>query len=212
MASVETFEMAPECRFALAYAGKRREAFAALFALDHRLARAAREASEPIIAQMKLAWWRDRFAQPVADWPKGEPLLQALSLWGDDAARLHALVDGWESFAVAGEAGGARDLIAGREAAWLGIAGMLDDRHAPCSVGFAAARYTLAALRDDGFGPPANLIAEAREAKKPLSLPRTLRPFALLGALGERALRTGRPLLGGTPALALALRVGLTGH
>lgn len=208
----ETFEMAPECRLALAYAGKDSEAFAALFALDYRLARAAREASEPIIAQMKLAWWRDRFGEEPADWPVGEPLLAALAGWGEGAGRLGALIDGWEAVGVGGQGKAARELVAGREAAWLALAESLDGSFAPFSVEMAAARFTCAVLLDDGFAVPPDLPAEVLAAKKPLPLPRALRPFAVLGALGERALRTGRPLLGGAPALALALRVGLTGR
>ena len=200
-------------RLALAYsAPDARGQFAALFSLDQRLARATREASEPIIAQMKLAWWRDRFAEGPALWPKGEPLLEQLSGWGGRAARLGALVDGWEAVGIEGESGAARELVAGREAAWLAVAEMLDDRSAPYPVERAAARYTLASLRDEGFRLPPDLVGEAADASEPLPLPRALRPFAVLGALGERALRTGKPLLGGAPALALALRVGLTGR
>jgi hypothetical protein len=55
-----------------------------------------RTAREPMLAQLKLAWWRDRLAADPAVWPKGEPLLARLAQWREPAG-LGALVDGWES-------------------------------------------------------------------------------------------------------------------
>ena len=94
----------PALALALAYAPRdARPVFQDLFALDRRLADAVRQASEPIIAQLKLAWWRDRFAQSPAEWPKGEPLLARLAGWDADISRLGGLVDGWEQIAAAEE-------------------------------------------------------------------------------------------------------------
>ena len=93
----------PSLALALAYAPRdARPVFDDLFALDRRLADAVRQASEPIIAQLKLAWWRDRFAQDRSDWPKGEPLLARLAAWDADVSQLASLVDGWEALLAEG--------------------------------------------------------------------------------------------------------------
>jgi phytoene synthase len=48
------------------------------FALEQRLADAARDGRDAIMIQLRLAWWRDRLAEDATRWPKGEPLLAAL--------------------------------------------------------------------------------------------------------------------------------------
>jgi hypothetical protein len=58
---------------------------------------------------MRFAWWRDRLADDVGKWPKGEPFFAALSQMGDRsqvrevADTLKQLVDIWEELAVADE-------------------------------------------------------------------------------------------------------------
>ena len=67
-----------------------------LFALDARLAEIVRKACEPAMAQLRLAWWREAFARPVATWPSGEPLLACLEVWEGHIPALAKLVDAWE--------------------------------------------------------------------------------------------------------------------
>ena len=93
--------LSPLTRLALAYAPRTaRPAWLAVLALDQRLAGIVRSAREPLLAQIKLAWWRERLAEPVARWPQGEPLLSALAAWDGQAAALVALVAGWEAVLV----------------------------------------------------------------------------------------------------------------
>ncbi len=79
----------------------------ALLVLDRRLAAIMRKTSEPIIAQMRFAWWRDRLGGALDGWPKGEPFFAALAQIGDDAQQQHIaenlkqLVDIWEELAIA---------------------------------------------------------------------------------------------------------------
>jgi phytoene synthase len=75
-----------------------RPAFTLLLQLDARFADIVRKAREPMIAQIKLAWWRDAFAAEPAQRPKGEPLLQALCACGDviPPSALEDLVSAWE--------------------------------------------------------------------------------------------------------------------
>ncbi|HEY6868328.1 MAG TPA: squalene/phytoene synthase family protein, partial [Novosphingobium sp.] len=90
--------MPPLARLALAYAPARLRAdWLAVLALDARLAKVVRQAREPMLAQIRLAWWRERLAADPAGWPRGEPVLAALAAWGEAAPRLVPLVDGWEA-------------------------------------------------------------------------------------------------------------------
>jgi len=88
----------PLSRLALAYAPDvARNAWLTVLALDARLAGIVRQAREPMLAQLRLAWWRDRLLQSVADRPKGEPLLAHLAQWPLSGAECVPLVDGWEA-------------------------------------------------------------------------------------------------------------------
>lgn len=81
-----------------------RAAMTALWALAARLTRLLIEAREPLIAQIKLAWWRDMAAMIASDpdaLPKGEPLLAELrATWGGQAG-LDTLVDAAEAVLLA---------------------------------------------------------------------------------------------------------------
>jgi 15-cis-phytoene synthase len=68
--------MLPPVRLAIRYApAPLRPLFAVLLELDARFADVVGTAREPLIAQMKLAWWRDAVQAPPDQRPKGEPLL-----------------------------------------------------------------------------------------------------------------------------------------
>jgi phytoene synthase len=92
-------ELAPPARLAIAYAPSDvRSAFALLLQIDNRFAEILRNAREPMIAQIKMAWWREAFASAAEMRPKGEPLLQALNEVGDriPLRALEALASAWE--------------------------------------------------------------------------------------------------------------------
>ncbi len=108
--------------------------------------------------QLRLAWWRDRLAEPAADWPKGEPLLQVLTAWDSERAALSALVDGWEA-QVVGEDGG-QALQRARAGAIVALARMAG----------LPANGTIAEAAADW--------ASGRRLRAPL--PRALRPVILL--------------------------------
>jgi len=130
-----------------------------LLAFDHRLADAARPGREAIMIQLRLAWWRDRLAEPAADWPRGEPLLGLLVAWNAERAALGALVDGWEA-QVVGEDGGA-SLDQARAGAIVALVRLAGLAQTPKVVSAAAA------------------WAEGRTLS-PEGLPRALRPLMLL--------------------------------
>lgn len=99
MMADSVLELAPPARLAIAYAPSNvRSAFALLLQIDQRFAEILRDAREPMIAQIKMAWWREAFASPAEARPKGEPLLQALNEAGEliPVIALEALASAWE--------------------------------------------------------------------------------------------------------------------
>ena len=91
--------LAAPAKLAIAYVPAfYRSAFTLLLQIDERLAEILRSAREPMIAQIKMAWWREAFGKASHLRPKGEPLLQALNDSGDviPPAALDALVSAWE--------------------------------------------------------------------------------------------------------------------
>lgn len=208
-------DLPPAQRLALAYAPSRaRMPNLALLALDTRLAAIVRKRGEPLLVQVKLAWWRDMLGSPVADWPLGDPVLDLLRQWQDPAS-LVPLVDGWEALL-------AEDLTP------RVIADFVDGR----GVAFAALARQLGVARPDGARTAARLWALADLAANisagdecalvvdygrgqpgaPL-LPASLRPLAVLAGLASAALqRGGGPLLSGPRSTFTALRIGFTGR
>ncbi len=152
--------LSPPERLAIAYAPRAlRPAWTGLLALDHRLADAARAGREPIMIQLRLAWWRDRLAEPASARPRGEPLLALLSPWDTERAALVALVDGWEA-QVVGEDGGV-------------------------ALASARAEAILALARLAGLTPTPALQSAATDwaegrTLRSAHLPRALRPLVLL--------------------------------
>ena len=93
----------------------RREALAVLWALAERLTKLLADTREPMIGQIKLAWWRDMaglLASDPAALPKGEPLLAELQRSWAGRGGLDALVDAAEAVLLAEDA-------AARTAAYL---------------------------------------------------------------------------------------------
>ncbi|WEK46976.1 MAG: hypothetical protein P0Y56_01435 [Candidatus Andeanibacterium colombiense] len=198
-------------RLALAYAPKSaRPATLALFALDARLAQAVRQASEPIMAQMRLAWWRDQFGLAANRRERSDELIRALDLFAGEEGALIGLVDGWESL-LADELD-AEGFALGRARAFAALARRLHLPDEPAAA--AGRRFALADLA-------ANL-ADAEEQRAVLglaggggriALPRELRSLAVLDGLARRSLaRGGAPLLDGPAAMLGAIRLGLAGR
>ena len=87
----------PDREFALVHVPQhKRDAIAALWALDEALGRIVSSTSQPMIGQMRLTWWHDAMLGGQG----GEPVLAALAEHvhplGIDGAALLPLVEGWE--------------------------------------------------------------------------------------------------------------------
>ena len=213
---IETLPLAQ--RLALTYAPRQsRAATLALLALDTRLAGIVRSGGEPVIAQMKLAWWRERFGQDAAGWPLGEPLLALLRESGMEHSRLEPLVDGWET--LLGEQLGRSELIAfarGRALAWAAVGDATGYSASNEPVERAGRAWALADLALNlGEASEADLARAALRAEDgpDIRLPRQLRSLAVLHALARRAIAAGTTdMLDGPGAMATALRIGLLGR
>jgi phytoene synthase len=95
----EETELSALSRLAVSYApGRLRRNLAWLLAFDLRMRGVVERAREPLIAQMRFAWWREMLVKPASERPKGEPLLAALAEveQGEMVNAALQLVDAWE--------------------------------------------------------------------------------------------------------------------
>jgi phytoene synthase len=187
-------QLPPPANLAAAYTPVAfRPAFTLLLQLDMRFADIVRKAREPMIAQIKLAWWRDAFATEPVLRPKGEPLLQSLGACGDliSPSALEDLVSAWELLLGEGE-WAAQDVethaalrgraIFGSYAVWIGEG---------CDVSALSHQWARDALRLEF---PSKFIALDNQPLPALPKGRKLRPLSIL-AMSVRKV-TGLRLIG----------------
>ncbi len=207
--------LAPEVELAVAHTPPDlRAALTIFFQMDARLARIVAATSEPMLGQMRLAWWRDMLGQDVADRPTGDVVLDGIGQhWHGREAALVKLVDGWEHLLAPPPLGedDARAFAEGRRAALSAVFDGGDE-----AVGTAAARWAMADLAakvslDEERAMLVRLGLE--DARKMQRLPREARGLAVLGSLAKRALdRGGRPLMEGRGAAITAARATILGR
>ncbi len=206
-------------RLALSYAPAAvRRPTLALLALDTRLAGIVRSASEPMLAQLRLAWWREQLEADAPSVPAGEPLLAALQSWESGRKNLAGLVDGWEH--IIGEpplpADALERLADARGSAFAALAerfATAADRSAALRLGRNWALADIAArLSQSQERRIARALAEAQDWA-PARLSRAMRPLTVLHGLAARATKRGEAF-GELPpsAILAALRLGLLGR
>jgi phytoene synthase len=206
----------PEAELAVAWSPpKVRAPLTMALLLDRRLARIVARTSEPMLGQMRLAWWREALAKPVTDRPRGDAVLDGLGAsWEGREAALIAMVDAWEVLVTA-DTLGASEIAAfgsGRGAFFAA----LDDDHTPAS----AARVAVAAFRW-AIADAAGGVSDPGERERLVAaglargngggrMPRSLRGLAVLEALSLRAMRRGGgALMEGRGASLTALRAAI---
>ncbi|MGX7895200.1 hypothetical protein [Tsuneonella sp. HG222] len=202
-------------RLALAHAtAATRPYFLAFFTLDARLGGIVRRRVEPMLVQMRLAWWRETLEGPAVTWPRGDPLLEALAGWREPAA-LAGLAAGWENLLSDRlDSSAIAAFEEGRQAALAAVAREVGAGASAEATEAAARTWALADLAANLSDPAerAQVVTHGLPVQRE-ALPRSLRPLAILAALGGRALeRGGRPLLEGRGAALVALRVGMFGR
>ena len=201
-------------RLALSYAPRAaRLPTLALFALDMRLAGIVRATHESLLGQIRLAWWRDRLGEPSTSWPRGEPVLQALVGWGDDAARLAMLVDGWEAL-LGDDSARVERLSTARSSAFAVLAERLGVGTRQAQQ--AAFGWSLIDCAEKLADPELRIEAArliGRTDWPELRLPRALRPLQVLYGLARRVRSAEHSQLLGSPGAGLAaMRIGLFGR
>ena len=208
----------PAQEVALGYARAGKPALTALFALDLHCAGVVRRTTEPMLAQMRLAWWRDALLLPVNDRPRGEPLLESLSVWEQEAGALANMVSAWEHLVGDDPLDPATALAFARSraegfAGFARLAGAPDHADSALRGGVRWALADLASHVSTGPDREAALRAAAGADDDARRLPPVLRPLAVLFGLAERSLaRGGEPLLQSRVAALLAFRLGMFGR
>ncbi len=205
-------------RLALAYApAGARPATLALLALDARLGQAVRQASEPVIGQMRLAWWRDQFGLDPRMRERNDLLMGSLDVFAGEADSLTALVDGWELLLDEKlDTAQIRAFASARAQAFLAlkrVIGSLDDAEAILSAGqqWALADLVTGLSETEERSRVIDLWEESHRGLNKLS--RNLRPLAVLEGLARRSLSSGgTPMLHGPGAAITAIRLGLVGR
>ena len=204
------------CAYAGADAGRQ----GALWAFDGRLAAVARTTSEPMIGQMRLAWWNEVIDDSAGAKGRGEPVADALRATGAvRAAGLEALIDGWEVVTTEPDLGERQlqDYAAGRGG---GLFRALADEADPPAWLLAAGRiwalWDLAGhVSDPGVATAAlalarAILSDAQEAR----WPRRWKPLRIAFALARQDVIAGRGAPRGLPrsyALRI-LRIALVGR
>lgn len=207
-------------RFAVATARRLdRPLFASLLALDYALEWAAAQAKEPLVTQIRLAWWRDELGKLSRGARPNNPTLEQLDrAWGGDAGRFANLVDAWEALAIAGDEHKlALDQLAqARAQGFVAIANRLGCGNCAADVIRAAqiwsfvdrARYGASDVSRDTAEAIAVTLSDGHSR-----LPRPMRPLAVLAGMARRSLaRGGGHLLGDRISPFAATRIALIGR
>ena len=175
----EDSALSPPVLLAITYAPVQvRARLAWLLTLDYRLKDVLTRASEPMIAQLRLSWWRDALKTSPDNRPKGEPLLAELNEIEPDEAMIVAglaIVDAYEILAT--DANRMTQLTAQKQR----ISAIC------CAYSFWIEDVALDSRSTDQvaeyWGNPAGPI--------PKSVPRILRPLSIL-ALAEKLDRSAK--------------------
>ncbi|WP_168453031.1 hypothetical protein [Sphingopyxis microcysteis] len=150
-------------RIMVAVPRERRAAIAALWAFAERLTKLLADAREPLIGQIKLAWWRDMAAMLADDpaaLPKGEPLLAELAASWAGRGALDTLVDAAEAMLVADDA-------AAHDAAARAFGGALFALSGVPADGGARWGLVWGAALQDGASDAQHFFAAARNLPPP---------------------------------------------
>lgn len=186
--------LSPVNRLALAYAPRStRLPLLALLTLDMRLAGIVRNSREPMLAQLRLTWWREQLSGDASRWPEGEPLLVALRSWEGQHSALIPLVDGWE--AMTGAAPLPEEaflkLADARGAVFAALAG---DERAVGDATRMGRNWALADMSARLSHPEEQAMVTAlvqAQDWRSARLPKRLRPLVVLHGLAAQGLRDG---------------------
>lgn len=216
MSDAATDTLSPEAELALAWSSpKVRGPLSIAFKFDRRLARIVARTNEPMLGQMRLAWWREALGKPPEARPQGDTVLDALGVaWAGQEAALVQMIDAWEILITAEhmDTAQARAFGAGR-GVFFGALGSGAGEGSTQRLATAGLRWALAdavTAVSDAAERRVMIAAGLAEPSGKDRFPAQLRGFAVLEALALRALRRGgRPLMDGRGAPLTALRAAI---
>jgi phytoene synthase len=168
-----------------------------------------------MLGQMRLAWWRESLAKPVAQRPRGDEVLDAIGReWAGREAALTRLIDGWEALVTTDRMG--QDEAAAFGAARGAFFAALVPAPSPAvserleTAGFRWAIADAVTRVSDMDERAAMIAAGLSRPEEGGRLPADLRGIAVLEALALRAMRRGgRPLMEGRGASLAALKAAI---
>lgn len=214
----ENEPLPPEYEIALSYTpADLRSRMRAFFTLDRRLSQIAAQTTEPMLGQMRLAWWREMLQKPAIERPQGDAALDAIgSYWAGRETQLTSLIDGWEAL-VAAQALDTKVITVFAEGRASPFFSFVDAASTSQSqrIAHAGALWALAdaAINMSDEGERAICIQEGLGWDREGRLPNELRGLAILEALALRSLNAGAaPMMEGRGAALLAFKVGLLGR
>ncbi|MFN3388670.1 MAG: squalene/phytoene synthase family protein [Allosphingosinicella sp.] len=190
----------PDRILALSYVpARRRPAVEALWRLDLALGQALAGGREPLISQIKLAWWREALEKLDSAPAPSEPVLQAVAAHvlpaGVSGTELAAMEEGW-AVLLSPERLSAADLqtYAARRGGLLfrHSAALLGGGEPAAGAGEAWALIDLARHSAEEADVEA-AVAAARGRARARRWPARLRPLGMLAALARRDAEAGRP-------------------
>lgn len=195
-------QLDPDRTLALTYVpAERRPALAALWRLDAALGAVLAGGREPLISQIKLAWWRDSLAKLDEALPPAEPVLQDVARHvlprGIRGSQLARMEEGWAILL------GSESLTASDLDNYSGARGALLFRHSAQLLGLqmnlkvkrAGEGWALADLARHSNAVDAKAAMDA--ARERLSdvaeqrWPKPLRPLGMLAMLARRDVDRG---------------------
>jgi len=164
-------------------------AMAALWSIDAAMEAVVARNIEPMLARIKLAWWREQLEALDEGPPPAEPRLRAVAetllprgLSGRDVAELEA---GWatllEEQPDLGE-------VQRRGLRLFAMSAKLIDHYDP-ALDAAGALFGLMSAARHGFRPPPIAIDQLKTRLRGVAMPRRLRPVTGLAALAARDAR-----------------------
>jgi phytoene synthase len=188
----------PDRTLALTYVpARRRAAVEALWRLDAALGAAIATGREPLISQIKLAWWREALAKLDRERAPAEPVLQALATHvlpaGVTGAELSEMEQGWAALlnehALESDD---LDLYAGRgRLLFRHSATLLGGRSDAALEGSGEAWALVDLARHSGEPDASAALAAARDRGAAARWPSALRPLGMLAALARRDAAAG---------------------
>lgn len=192
-----------------------RPALFALHALDVELATVARTTTEPMIGQIRLAWWREALEKLDTAPPPAQPVLEALAGHvlprGVAGASLTRLEDGFLAL-IGGEAVDARDYADARggtlfeaAATALGVPPAALPAARTAGIVWACAQALASAQPEDAAEARRVGIAAHAELRALPRLPSSGRLLIGLAALARRDLDGEHPPHRGSPARQMRL-------